>query len=235
MKHLLILLSLTALCSVTLAQEPLFTPQEMPNAVRFLPSPPDSGSAAFQYDIAQYRWGKEQRNNPARLATAKGDAVWSVDNICRIFSQPFGMNLSKEHTPAIYRMLCVALVSSDQVGKVPKDHYQRVRPYVYFNEGTIAPGDEEALRHNGSYPSGHTILGWSAALLLTELNPDSADAILARGYMFGQSRVIAGYHWQSDVDAGRLAASAAIARMHNDNRFLKLMRKAQKEYRRKNK
>ena len=105
----------------------------------------------------------------------------------------------------------------------------RTRPYVYFGEPTLFPSDEEELSHNGSYPSGHTILGWSAALLLTELRPECADSLLARGYMYGQSRVIAGFHWQSDVDAGRLAASAAVARLHADKRFQKLMKRARKE------
>ena len=53
---------------------------------------------------------------------------------------------------------------------------------------------------------------------------------MARGYMYGQSRVIAGYHWQSDVDAARLVASAAVARLHADKRFIKLMKKARREY-----
>lgn len=212
------------------AQKPLFTPQQMPNAVHFLPPPPDTGSAAFRYDVAQYQWGKAQRNDTARLEIARRDADWSVETICREFSGPVGLTLSKEATPAIYQMLLIGLISTDQVGKVPKDHYQRIRPYVYFGEGTIMPGHEEGLRNNGSYPSGHTILGWSAALLLTELAPEHADTILARGYMFGQSRVIAGYHWQSDVDAARLAASAAVARLHADPRFLRLMKKARKEY-----
>ena len=128
-------------------------------------------------------------------------------------------------------MLYVALISTDVVGKLPKDFYKRTRPYVYYGEPTIYPQDEEELRNNGSYPSGHTIEGWSAALLLTELNPDRADTILARGYIYGESRVIAGYHWQSDVDAGRLAASAAIARLHADKRFMRLLRKAHKEFR----
>jgi acid phosphatase (class A) len=48
--------------------------------------------------------------------------------------------------------------------------------------------------------------------------------------MYGQSRVIAGYHWQSDVDAGRIAASAGIARLHADKRFQRLLKKARREY-----
>ena len=228
----LILLLLVALTVHSQEPLPLLTPQQMPNPIHFLPPPPDSGSAAFAYDQSQYRWGKEQRLDSARLAIAVRDADWSINCICREFSEPFGMTISKEATPAIYWMLYVGLISTDMVGKLPKDFYHRTRPYVYYNEPTIYPQDEDELRNNGSYPSGHTIEGWSAALLLTELNPDRADTILARGYMYGQSRVIAGYHWQSDVDAGRLAASAAVARLHADKRFQRLMKKARREYRR---
>ena len=214
------------------AQGPLIDSTHMPNAVKFLPAPPEERSAAFDYDQAQYRWGKEQRKDSVRLAIAVDDAVWSIENICKIYSGVLGVTISDSTTPAIYRMLTTGLLTTDQSGKLPKNHYMRTRPYVYYNEPTIYPGDEEWLRTNGSYPSGHTILGWSAALLLTELAPERADTILARGYMYGQSRVIAGYHWQSDVDAARLTASAAVARLHADKRFLKLMKKAKREYKR---
>lgn len=235
MKRTLILLAVLLLAMAATAQRPLLDSLQMPNAVRFLPPPPDTATAAFQYDRAQYRWGKEQRKDPVRLAIAVSDAVWSIDNICKIYSGVLGIDISRENTPAIYRMLTLGLLTTDQAGKLPKNHYMRTRPYVFFNEPTIYPSDEKWLRTNGSYPSGHTILGWSAALLLTEVAPDKADTILARGYMYGQSRVIAGYHWQSDVDAARLVASAAVARLHADKRFTKLIKKARKEYKKKRK
>ncbi|MBO7541641.1 MAG: phosphatase PAP2 family protein [Bacteroidales bacterium] len=213
------------------AQEPLFTPQQMPNSVYFLPPPPDTASMAFKYDISQYYWGKEQRKDSARVAMALRDAVWSLSTICTEFSLPFGMEISEKGTPAIYNFLKASIDAADQARILPKAHYMRVRPYVYFNEATIYPDDEEELRTNGSYPSGHTIRGWTAALVLSEVNPDSANALLARGYEFGQSRVIAGYHWQSDVDAARLVAAAAVARMHADERFLELLEKAKNEMR----
>lgn len=230
MKRTLILLAVMLFGMAATAQRPLLDSLQMPNAVHFLPPPPDTASAAFQYDRAQYRWGKEQRKDPVRLAIAVNDAIWSVENICKIYSGVLGIDISRENTPAIYRMLTLGLLTTDQAGKLPKNHYMRTRPYVFFDEPTIYPSDEKWLRTNGSYPSGHTILGWSAALLLTEVAPDKADTILARGYMYGQSRVIAGYHWQSDVDAARLVASAAVARLHADKRFIKLMKKARKEY-----
>ena len=230
MKKTLILIALMPL--IGLAQKPLLDSMQMPNAVYFLPAPPDTASAAFQYDKAQYRWGKEQRKDSTRLAIAVNDAIWSIDNICKIYSGVLGFEISEQNAPAIYRMLTLGLLTTDQAGKLPKNHYMRTRPYVFYNEPTIYPSDEAWLRTNGSYPSGHTILGWSAALLLTELAPDKADTIMARGYMYGQSRVIAGYHWQSDVDAARLVASAAVARLHADKRFVRLMKKARREYKR---
>lgn len=227
MKRLILLAALYPI--VALAQQPLIDSTQMPNAVHFLPPPPAERSDAFLYDQSQYQWGKTQRQDSARLAIAVGDAVWSVDNICQIYSGVLGIKITRKNTPATYRMLTEGLVAADQVGKMPKNRYMRTRPYVYYNEPTIYPADEGWLRTNGSYPSGHTILGWSAALLLTEVVHEKADTILSRGYMYGQSRVIAGYHWQSDVDAGRLCASAAVARLHADDYFMHLMDEAKRE------
>lgn len=232
MKHTIILLTAMLVGMAATAQGSLFPSSELPNMRRFLPPPPDTASAAFHYDKAQYRWGLEQRNDSARRALATQDAEWSVDYMCRIMGGAMGVTLSKEATPAIYRMLSAGIFTADHVSETAKAYYMRIRPYMFFHEPTLAPWDEEELSHNGSYPSGHTILGWTTALLLTELAPEHADTILARGYMYGQSRVIAGFHWQSDVDAGRLAASAAVARLHADKRFQKLMKKARKEYKR---
>ena len=208
----------------------LVDPKEMPNGLHFLPPPPDTLSAGFAYDLSQYHWGKSQRNDSVRCAIATRDAEWSVPCMCREFSEPFGVTLSKENTPEIYLLLEMVAENARHVASEAKDHYMRKRPYVRFHEGTIAPWDEEDLRNNGSYPSGHTILGWSTALILTELNPDRQDTLLARGYMYGESRVIAGFHWQSDVNAGFLCASAAIARLHANDRFQEQIRKAKEEF-----
>ena len=68
------------------------------------------------------------------------------------------------------------------------------------------------------------------ALVLAEINPARQDAILERGYQYGESRVIAGYHYQSDVDAARIAASAVVARLHTDAGFISQLAKAKKEF-----
>jgi len=209
-----------------------FTKSEMPDMVKFMPAPPDSTSVDFARDLHRYFWGKEMRNNPERSAMAIRDAVYSLETILTEYEEAFGMKISKEATPEIYKVLLDGTETANNIGSYPKRYYMRRRPFMRFNEPTLYPQGDEELRGNGSYPSGHTILGWSAALLMMEINPDRANEILARGYQYGESRVIVGAHWQSDVDAGRLAASVAYAKMHTSEAFLKQMAKARKEFQR---
>jgi acid phosphatase (class A) len=100
-----------------------------------------------------------------------------------------------------------------------KDRYKRQRPFAALKEGTCAPASEANLAKDGSYPSGHAALGWAWALVLTQLAPDKSDTLLQRGHAFGQSRVICGVHWQSDVDSGRVMGAAAVARLQSDPVF----------------
>jgi acid phosphatase (class A) len=56
-------------------------------------------------------------------------------------------------------------------------------------------------------------------MVLTEVAPDRADALLQRGRAFGQSRGICGVHWRSDIEAGRLVGAATVARLQSDAVF----------------
>ncbi len=212
--------------------EPYFTKQEMPDMLQFMPGPPDSTSVDFARDVSRYFWGKQMRQDKERADMAKRDAVFGMSVIATEYEEAFGMKISPEETPEIYKVLLDGTTTCQRVCSLPKRHYMRRRPFMVFNEPTLYPQGDDELRGNGSYPSGHTALGWSAALLMTEINPDRANEILARGYEYGESRVIVGAHWQSDVDAARVAVSAAYAKLHTSERFLKQMEKARKEFQR---
>ena len=56
------------------------------------------------------------------------------------------------------------------------------------------------------------------------------EKLLSRGYEFGQSRVIAGYHWQSDVDAGRMTGSVLYQLIRNHERFIDQLARARAEF-----
>ena len=203
---------------------------EMPDLLKWMPAPPDTTGSLYVNDIMQYMWGKAQWQDSVRREIARRDAVYGIKTVAREFSPLLGVPISKEETPEIYKVLEESLATCDSICTRPKAHYMRRRPFVRFGEHTITPKDERYLRGNGSYPSGHAILGWAAALLLTEINPEAQDTLLARGLMYGESRVIVGAHWQSDVDMGFLAASAAYARLHTSERFLEQMRRARAEF-----
>ena len=175
-------------------------------------------------------WGKGERQNEERRQQAIDNGGFEMVDMVKQFSIPFGMEISEEKTPCIFKVLNRGMITVRLCAKKPKTAFARKRPYVRYNEPTLIPGDEEALRESGSYPSGHSMSGWITALLLCEINPDVQDEILALGYQWGQSRVIAGYHWQSDVDAARLLASAGYARLHTSAEFMADMVAAQAEY-----
>ncbi|MBR3073728.1 phosphatase PAP2 family protein [Fibrobacter sp.] len=224
-----------AICGATLCcfaadAKPYVKADALPNALNFYPSPPETTSVQFMYDISQYMWGKAMRADSARAALAIAQAETKLSEMVRMFSEPFGMEISAQKTPAIMNVIERGIATLRQVGRVPKKHYMRRRPFDRFNEPTLVPKDEEVLRKNGSYPSGHTILAWSMAMLLVEINPAAQDALLKYAYEWGQSRVIAGFHWQSDVDASKVLVSGAFASLHNDETFLADMKKARAEF-----
>ncbi len=213
-----------------------FTPEQMPDMTKFLPGPPAEDSEAFKYDLAVYELGKTIRKTDAKAAAAaQAQSDNRIANLCKQFSEPFGMEISAQNTPQIYLLLRDGVITCVKSVVGPKEFYHRTRPFAYHKEGTLMPDREGMLQQNGSFPSGHTLRGWATALLLVEVNPAAAESLLTLGYQYGQSRVISGYHWQSDVDASRLVAAAAVAKLHTSPRFCKQMKRAQREFAKLNK
>ncbi len=203
---------------------------DVANSLQLLPPPPDMGSVQFLYDRARYDWGKAQRNTE-RGEQAFQDARVGGDGVPRAFSEAFGIDITADGTPEIYKLVVgMREDAGDLATRDAKNYYNRIRPFAFFEEMTCNPEQQEELSTNGSYPSGHTSIGWATALVLSEINPDRIDEILDRGFQMGESRVICGYHFQSDVDAGRVVAAGAVARLHADEGFNKQLEKAKKEF-----
>ena len=209
-----------------------FSTEEMPNLIKCLPPPPDTIGIDFAHDVLRYMWGKTQRCDSVRAAIAARDAAWNYDSLFAVFSGPFGLEISKEGTPEIYKYMINSLSTIDPTRVEPKAFYHRKRPFERFHEHMLTTYEEQELSGEGSYPSGHSQRGYTAALLLSEVNPANADTIMARGYMYGESRVIVGAHWQSDVDASRLCGAIGLARLHTSPAFLEQLSKAQTEFKR---
>jgi len=200
-----------------------------PDSLALLPAPPQPGSPEFEADMAAHKAALVLRDTP-RGQQAIVDASFSPQNLGNKFLDAFGIEISPQLTPITYNLI-FRLVSTlgGAASNKAKEHYMRIRPFMYYNEGTCLPEDEHILRGNGSYPSGHTAFGWGAALVLTEISPERQDALLKRGYEYGQSRVICGAHWQSDIHAGRIVAAAAVAKLHTLPEFQRQLKAAKRE------
>jgi acid phosphatase (class A) len=205
-------------------------PGELPNSLLLLPPPPEEGSAAWNLDveIAEAYLAMEDE---ARKAQAVRDADLHFPEATEAFNSVLDLQISEENTPMIYMILRRTLADAGLSTYAAKDHYQRPRPFMYNSGPTCTPEEEDYLRNDGSYPSGHTAIGWAWALILTELFPDQSDVILERGKAFGISRNVCNVHWHSDVLAGRFMGAAAVACLHANTDFLVDMEAAKAEIR----
>lgn len=190
----------------------------LPNSLALLPKPPAEGSAEQAADLAVYTATRTLRGTP-RWERATLDANLKFPKAASTFACAMDLPISQEQTPHLNMLLRRTLLDAGLSTYAAKDTYNRKRPFVAKGEASCTPAEEPALAKDGSYPSGHSALGWAWALVLSEVAPERANALLARGYAFGQSRVICGVHWQSDVDAGRVMGSGAVAVLHTDPTF----------------
>lgn len=202
--------------------------EEMPNSLLLVPPPPEEGSAAWELDMemaSQF----VAADNEERKAQAARDAVLTFPEAAEAFNMVLDLKISEETTPMVYIILRRTLADAGLSTYTAKDHYKRERPFMVNGSPTCTPEEEAHLREDGSYPSGHTAIGWAWALILTELFPEQADVILERGEQFGISRNVCNVHWHSDVVAGRMMGAAAVARLHANTDFLVDMEAAKTE------
>ncbi len=194
------------------------SPKALPDSLALLPPPPASGSAGFALDEEVSRQSVAQRGTP-RWALAIADADLSFPHAAGTFSCALDVPITEEAMPRLYVLLRRTLTDVGRSTYAAKDHYARTRPFVLNGQPLCTPGERAMLEKDGSYPSGHTAVGWAWALILTEISPERADPLLARGRSFGESRCICNAHWHSDVNQARVIAAATVARLHADATF----------------
>jgi acid phosphatase (class A) len=202
--------------------------EALPNSLALIPPPPAEGSAALALDEEVSRKSLALRGTP-RWKLAAEDANLMFPQAAGTFSCVLDAPITEQDTPHLYMLLRRTLADAGLSTYTAKNHYQRTRPFMKNKEPICTPDEEEHLMKDGSYPSGHTAIGWAWALILCEIAPEQTDAILARGRAFGQSRMICNVHWQSDVLEGRFMGAAAVARLHADPAFRAEMEAAKGE------
>ena len=194
------------------------TPGAAPDPLKILPRPPALGSAREAADREVFFKTRALAGTPRwTLATEDANLAPSTG----MFSCAVGATLDPARLPVLSRIFREVAIDTGPVTNPAKDHYARQRPYT-MPDAAAAPvcvPKSDALTRNFSYPSGHSTLSWAWGLVLAELAPDRASQILARARGIGDSRVVCGVHYLSDVEAGRIAGASLVAALHGQAAF----------------
>ena len=196
----------------------------------FLPPPPptEAGSADELARLEGIPLREGSRGDMAIYDSKKVSAKW----IEGMMSPVLGIELDKQRTPALHKLIVASLEAAKETSRAAKlKFYGRLRPFaVHRDDLTCNREARDGLNEKSSYPSGHTTAVWTVGLALSAAVPEKAGKILERAYQAGESRWICGHHWKSDVDAGRTLASAGYARLTANPSYLKLIEAARKEF-----
>ena len=200
-------------------------PAELPDSQALLPPPPAAGTAALAADEDAYRSTRKLRDTP-RWAQATKDANLTFPNAAETFSCALAMPISAEATPHLNMLLRRVRADASRATDKAKDYFKRRRPFMAHGDLSCTPSEK---MKDDSYPSGHSSIGWAWALVLAEIAPDRVNALLPRGLAFGQSRVVCGVHWKSDIEAGRVVGASVVSRLHANPVFAAQLAAARKE------
>lgn len=199
-KHLVsAFLSLTCLLAQpVLAKQPVLLPPGTFVPAQTLPAPPPDNSpdaiAERDYIKAAYRDA-----TPAQREAAKVDAA---NESVRLFADTLpGFDLDK--LPATKALFKTVRANENIQTGIFKTYFDRQRPYQV--DSSITPClPPKNFDINASDPSGHTTMAFSSAVILANLLPDYAPAIMRRAEQYGRHRIVCGAHHPFDVRSGQV-------------------------------
>ena len=200
----------------------------LPDSNIFLPPPPAAGTAAEALDQASAAEAVAL-NGSARFEQATLDAQIESPDVTSLFSCAARIAIGPKTTPKTDALLHKAMTDLGVGGYPTKVKYQHVRPFMMNDKPTCTPKLDAALREDGSYPSGHSAIGYGWGLILAELVPARAAELVERGREFGDSRMVCNVHWLSDVQTGRYVAGAIMALLQASPEFRADMEAARTE------
>lgn len=208
--------------------EPYLSKAAVPDLAAVVIAPPADGSPAQEAERAIIKQTRALKGQP-RWDLAVADADVHPEPLLSHFDCALGVHADKDQAPALHRLFGRIYQDAKQALKDTKTKFARPRPFVTLPGTEICETMNDHLAKSASYPSGHATTGWVAGLVLAELAPDRAGAVMARARSLGESRVVCGVHWPSDIEAGRSGGAALVAALHGDAAFRDDLEKAHAE------
>jgi acid phosphatase (class A) len=187
-----------------------------------LPPPPAVGGAQALAELAELHAAEV-----ARTAADEADARRDGDTKnATIFTSVLGPGFDLDKLPATARLMAMVRASEKAVVDAGKDEFRRPRPYAVDTSLKSCKRNDDPL---SSYPSGHASMAFSMGETLARLVPERAPALLARAARYGQSRIVCGQHFRSDVAAGQLLGGLIVERLMSKPEFQAAFADARRE------
>jgi acid phosphatase (class A) len=195
MKHALVALLLAAPVFAHAGGSYLSATQ-VNQAMAALPAPSAPGSAE---DLADY--ATADRAFAARSAVdferAQQEEKFDVFD----FASVIGPGFRADKLPHVAALFKEAEHETKEAVDLSKNHWKRPRPCPPASSCALHP--EQAAKKSFGYPSGHSSRATVDAILLVQLFPQDADAIMQQSRDIGWRRVVKGVHTLQDIYAGR--------------------------------
>lgn len=232
MRKLLFLLATAIVASACTSQahrriDGFLTYEELPNAIKFLPEPPESGPA-YEADVKAYEMGKKLREDPKVRDHCLHQDTTDM-NI--VFNEALGFNMLNFDNHEIMGLLAGAVKDAHKVSKPVKEYYKRMKPFQVFNEPSLKKNSEKAVSSSTyAYPSGHAVRSWMYAFVLTDVAPEYKDSLYKCAQDYSDCRVIMGRHWQTDIDAGKMLSEKVYEKLKESSAYQAQLKLAREEY-----
>jgi acid phosphatase (class A) len=199
--------------SLALSDKPYLVESDA-NFGGLLPPPPTDGSPAGRQDL-QRVIELQKGMTPERLDRIHADTEATV---YRVAGEVFGPTFTKERFPLAGAFF--DKINKDSVVGVRaiKQVYKRQRPFQASKE-VMAPADIAAASQGPTYPSGHSTFGAQVAYLLAMMVPEKKSELFARGWQYGEQRVVSGVAYPSDWEGGHIGAAIMVTLMMQKPEF----------------
>lgn len=203
-----------------------YLPPDWPDLIQLPPPPLDHLAAECQTVMDL---GRRQR--PTRLpeilrqSESAEAAVWPVQSLIGNPWDPRRLQAAIDVVDAIFVDLFPVIVYFKQLFKRGRPHHccKLDPPEMFARPDRRYPG-------HASYPSGHAAQAYAVALLYQHMFEGAKTGLLDAAARVAENRVVAGVHFPSDSEAGRLLAEQFMKLMLDNPEFGKLVKLAKSEW-----
>ena len=192
-----------------------------PKSVLAGPQPDNSDATEKELEIILQDQASRTREQVARINQEEHYHIFLFANVLGSWFN----NETVGASTATNKVLASVMETAKPILDAAKADWNRKRPFVVNSR--VYPSVERPT--DSSYPSGHAARAELDGLVLSQLDPGDAQAIMARAQQIGDDRVIAGVHFPSDTEAGRKLGRAIFDRLMAEEGFQDELKAAQKE------